>query len=277
MFRFGLTFGGGGARGAAHIGVLMEMAHIGLPPPDLITGTSIGGLVGGLLAAGRTNEEMVAFFQQLSLTRLYGRPGGLPALSSHRKLETLLEQTIGRPTFAQLAIPLALVTVDLARRQEIVLDEGDVVSAILATTAFPVVLPPVKRNGLDLIDGGVLNNVPFDVARARGATHVVAIELGNAAPYGSDVAYPAGRSLTARALALAQRQPLWQLLSAVTDILTAQSFQAHLAISKPDLLLRPELGTIGLFDFHRFDEALTAGRQAVQDKKDEMLKICHKQ
>lgn len=273
MFRLALTFGGGGARGAAHIGVLMEMAQLGLPPPNLITGTSIGGLVGGLLAAGRTHEEMVAFFQQLSLSRLYARPGGLPALSSQRKLETLLEQAIGRPTFAQLTIPLALVTVDLARRQEIVLDEGDVLLAILATTAFPVILPPVNHNGLKLIDGGVLNNVPFDVARARGATHVIAIELGNAAPYGSPAPYPAGRTFTARALALAHRQPLWQLLSAVTDILTAQSFQARLAISKPDLLLRPELGTIGLFDFHRFDEALAAGRQAVQDKKEQLLHL----
>src|SRR5690606_3233409 len=126
--------------------------------------------------------------------------------------EKLLVEMIGRPAFADLQIPLAVCTVDLVRRREVVLGEGDVVSALMATAAFPVLLPPVEREGLTLVDGGVLNNLPFDVARGRGATAVIAVELTNTAPYGTPVPRPEGRDLLALVMRFTQRQPMWQVL-----------------------------------------------------------------
>ena len=260
--KLGLTLGGGGARGAAHIGVLMELERLGVQP-DLITGTSMGGLVGGLVAAGLGAAEQNAFFQAIMRQRIYSRPGRRFSLIGNRKLEKLLEQMIGRPTFADLKIPLAVGAVDLVRRREVVLGEGDVISALLATAAFPVLLPPVEREGLTLIDGGVLNNLPFDVARARGATCVIAVELTNTAPYGTRAPRPEGRDWLALAMSFTQRQPLWQVLSTVTDIITTQSINTRLALSPPDVLIQPALGTIGLFDFYRLEEGIAAGRAAV--------------
>jgi NTE family protein len=121
-----------------------------------------------------------------------------------------------------------------------------------------------------LVDGGLVNNVPFDVARARGATYVVAVDLSNSLPYGADQEIPPGNSLVERALAATQRTSLWRILSATTDIITTQSVNARKAISPPDLIIRPAIGTIGLFDFHRLEEGLAAGEAAIQAIVDQL-------
>lgn len=271
--KLGLALGGGGARGAAHIGFLMEMKRLGLWP-DLLTGTSAGGIIGALVAAGLEMEVIAEFWGQLNLTQLFSLPGSKPAVMDNTKAAALLESAIGRPTFADLRLPLALVSVDLVSRQEVILDEGDVVSAVLATAAFPVLAPPIQRNGMTLIDGGVLNNVPFDIARARGATYVIAIDLSNTAPYGSLVEpHPSAPGLLGKALTVTQRWPIWQVASAVSDILTMQGVRARMAISPPDLLVRPEVGTIGLLDFYRTAEGIDAGKKAAQMHADALQKL----
>lgn len=264
--KFGLALGGGGARGAAHIGVLMELERHGLWP-DIVTGTSIGGLVGALVAAGLRPTEIKEVFAGMRFGKLYSLPWQKPAVMDNRKLERHLVESIGRPSFSELKIPLAVMATVLEERKEVVLDEGDVVTAVLATTAFPVALPPVKWQGKTLIDGGVLNNTPFDVARERGADIVLAVDLANSAPYGSPVEAPRGGNLLARLLSRAQGEPIYQAVSTLADILTYQNVISRLELSPPDLLLRPEIGTIGLFDFHLLDEGIRVGRQAAQSEE----------
>lgn len=271
--KIAFTLGGGGARGAAHIGVLVELERLGIRP-NLITGTSIGGLVAALYAAGQTPEQMLVFFQKLGLGQMYALPGSVPSLSSNSKIEKLLEETIGRITFADLKTPLAVVTTNLIARREVVLDEGDVISAVLATIAFPLLLPPVELPGQVLVDGGIVNNVPFDVARARGATFVIAVDLSNTAPFGApDTAEKPRTGLIARALTITRRNRTLQILSAVVDMLTVQSLNARLAISQPDVLIRPKLGTIGLLDFHRWNEGMEAGKTAVLEMEEQLTVI----
>jgi NTE family protein len=250
----------------------MEMERLGIQP-GLITGASIGGLLGGLLAAGLNSARLLSFLRELTPRRLYGRPDSGPALISNRPLERLIEKTVGRITFADLKTPLAVVTVDLVKRKEVIIDEGDLVSALLATSAFPVLLPPVERNGQVLMDGGVLNNIPFDIAHARGASCVIAVDLSNSAPYGLPVESPPASGLLARAMNFAQSQPLWQVVSTVTDIITIQSANARFVVSRPELTIRPDVGTIGLFDFHRLDEAVELGRAAARAVEGELCQL----
>lgn len=280
MGKLGIAFGGGGARGAAHVGVMMELKRLGIKP-DLVTGTSIGGLVAAMVASGISTDDMAAFFEEISLTHLYSLPTSIPALSHNSKLQRIIRQTLQAETFADLELPLAVVTVDLISRKEMILDEGDLLSAVLATMSIPVLLPPIERDGLILIDGGILNNVPFDVARARGSTYVIAIDLTNTAPFGTsddeDDAFHTPITMLERALAMTRRRRTWQILSTTTDIISSRSLSARLAISQPELIIRPEMGTMGLFDFHRWQEGIERGRQAVLDVEDELVALKNSQ
>lgn len=273
MKKFALTLGGGGARGAVHIGIWLEMEQMGLRP-QLITGTSIGGIIGGLIACGLTGAELVAFYRKLELGKLYALPTGKPAITDNKKFEKLIEDVIGRPTFADLKIPLAVVATDLVARHEVILDEGDLISAMLATSAFPIVLPPVERNDLILVDGGILNNVPFDIARARGATTVLAVTLSNSAPFGSETGSTSSfsRGILNRMLSAAEKTAMWQVASVISDILTTRSMETRQSISRPDILLRPYVGSMGLFDFDQIDEGIEAGRKAFQEAKGDIIK-----
>lgn len=269
--KIGLALGGGGARGAAHIGVLMELDRLQIRP-SLITGTSIGGLVGALVAAGLHTDDLITFFKQLTIGQVYGLPGGTAAISSNAKIEKLLQDAIGRITFTDLNIPLALVTTDLVTRKEVILDEGDLVEAILATIALPTIFPPVIHGKHILADGGLLNNVPFDVARARGATYVIAVSLANTAPYGTPVEATAPPpDVLSRALAYTKRLPTLQIVSVMNDIWSDVTLRTRLAISQPEVLLEPSMGTIGIFDTHRLQEGIRAGQQAVQEVEDKLL------
>jgi NTE family protein len=260
---FGLALGGGGARGAVHIGVFMELERLGLRP-DIVTGTSIGGLVGALIACGLDSGEITRVFRQMRFGKMYALPWQKPALMDTTKLEKLLRDTIGHRTFADLEIPLAVVATDLVKRVEVVIDTGDVVSAVLATTAFPVIFAPIIRNDQTLIDGGVLNNTPFNVALERGAKYVLAVDLANSAPYGTEVPFPPRNNILTRFLTRAQRDPMYQAVSTLADIMTAQNVKQQLNASKPDVFLQPDVGSIGLFDFHRLDEGIAVGRDAAQ-------------
>jgi NTE family protein len=268
----GLALGGGGARGAAHVGVLQELYEMGIRP-DLVTGTSIGGLVGALVAAGLSTAEMADTLESLSFNRIYSLPGRKPALVNNQRLEKLLVKKIGRPTFADLEIPLAVVVTDLVRREEVVLSEGDVVSAVLATTAFPIALPPIEREGRMLVDGGILNNTPFDVAYHMGATAVLAIDLSNSAPYGTPIPRASKGNLLTRLLTLTSRQPLYQTLATTADILTAANVEARRAARPPTVLLRPDIGTLGLFEFHRTQEGISVGRETARAAADELAAL----
>ncbi len=261
---FGLALGGGGARGAAHIGVFMELEQLGLTP-DFVVGTSIGGIVGALIAAGLDSEQLVDVFQQLQFGKMYALPWRKPAMMDTHKLEKLLRKTIGVRQFEELDISLALVTTDLIDRVEVVIDKGDIVSAVLATTAFPVVFPPVRRDGKTLIDGGVLNNTPFNVALERGTKYTVAVDLSNSAPYGSPVPYPPRNNILTRLLTRTQRDPMYQSVSTLADIITARNVKDHMKHAQPTVFLEPDMGSIGLFDFHRLQEGIAAGRQVVNE------------
>lgn len=271
--RIGLALGGGGARGAAHIGVLMELERLGIRP-DLITGTSIGGLVGALYAAGTGCEALTDCFRRINISSMYSFAASAPSLTGVTKIEQLLESVMGRPTFAELKTPLSVVTTDLVSRKEVILDEGDVLTAVLATIAIPILFPPVEREGMVLTDGGILNNTPFSIARARGATYVIAVDLSNTSPYGTpDKPAPLPTGVLAKALAMTQRRKTWQIMSVVADIITAQTLQKHLAISRPEVLLQPHMGSIGLFDFHRLDDGIEAGRTAVREMEAQLSVI----
>ena len=177
--KLGLALGCGGSRGIAHIGFLQALEEAGIKP-DCISGCSMGSVVGAAYAAGLTPEEMkkaalsLRFFDLVSVTR---RPGGLLDTHSIRKL---LIKYIGDITFADLKIPYSCVAVDMLTQQVIELKEGSVIDAVIASSSIPAVFKPTEKDGLRLVDGGVLERVPVRRVKDLGATKVVAVDvLGN--------------------------------------------------------------------------------------------------
>ncbi len=175
----GLVFGGGGARGWAHVGVARALREIGVRP-DLVAGTSVGSIAAAAFASGRF-EAFEALGQAMDwrmVARLFielGRPKA--GLIEGRRIQSLLRELLPSCRIEELPIPFAAVATDLHDQSEVVLRAGALQGAIRASIAIPGVFTPVEREGRYLVDGGLVNPLPVSVARALGATKVIAVDV----------------------------------------------------------------------------------------------------
>ena len=204
--KVGLVLGGGGAKGAAEVGVLKVIEEAGIPI-DYIVGTSIGSIVGGLYAAGYTADELDTLFQtqewlslltdrkadlsnepyreQDGVTYVFGFPvrdrnsSGFGMMRGAR-IEQVLDSMVsvrGCTDFESLRIPFRCVAADIRTAEEVVLSKGIVATAMRASMAIPGIFKPVSKGDWLLVDGGMLNNLPVDVCRKMGADIVIAVDL----------------------------------------------------------------------------------------------------
>jgi NTE family protein len=173
-----VALGGGGARGYSHVGVLRRLEQEGYRI-RAVAGTSFGGIVAALYAAGHSPTEIEEIFCRVDQSKLYARaPGDGPALMGLVGVTQWLDEILGGCTFADLKVPCALTAVDLNSGKEVILSEGSVRDAVLATIAIPGMFPAVHINGWELVDGGVLNPIPVSVARSLAPGFpVVAVNL----------------------------------------------------------------------------------------------------
>ncbi len=238
--KVGLVLGGGGARGLAHIGVLKVLMREAVPV-DFIAGTSMGGIIGGAFAAGKSIEEienlansMTSLRQQIKLVdfKLTGK-----GLVKGTRLYRLLASMIGEEvTFDQLHIPTAMVAVDIITGREVVLSEGKVVDAIRASMSVPGFFEPVRRGDLLLVDGGVLNNVPVDVACRAGCEITIAVDVLPNYPQNQPGLPPVVGPIVTPLLPQS-----FQDLSHILMIMLSELTEARLRVCPPSLILRPEL------------------------------------
>ncbi len=205
--KIGLVLGGGGAKGAAEVGVLKVLEEAGVKP-DYIVGTSIGSIVGGLYAAGYTATELETMFKtQEWLTLLTDRDAGLsnepyttkngityifgfPIIDSKsdkgigmikgERIEHVLDSMLsvkGKKKIEKLNIPFCCIAADIRTAEEVVLSKGSIASAMRASMAIPGIFKPVKKGDWLLVDGGMLNNLPVDVCKSMGADIIIAVDL----------------------------------------------------------------------------------------------------
>jgi NTE family protein len=172
----GLVLGGGATRGFAHIGVIkvLEEAEI---PVDYVAGASIGSVIGAAYCAGfgwREIEDHALRIKWRNLVKFHPCSRGLFLAD---KLESYLGRLIGGKQFTDLDIPLAVTAVDAQDGRQIVIDTGNVASAVRASCSVPGIFLPYERNGSVLIDGGMRNSVPADVVRRMGAEFVIGVNL----------------------------------------------------------------------------------------------------
>lgn len=275
--KIGLVLSGGGARGAAHIGVLkvLEQQRI---PIDFIAGTSMGSIVGGLYASGMTADEIEEVITGLDWNEILrdapnrqdkkiirketeerfsigGKPGfrdgdiTLPIGMIHGQnilpvLQELSHHVAHVNNFNQLPIPFRAVATDIVNGRMVVLKEGSLALSMRASMGVPSVFTPTNIDGVMLVDGGLTNNLPVDVVQRMGADIIIAVDIST--PYRTKE----------------ELKNLLHITDQMTRILTGVNTIARRAmLREQDILISPQLGDITATDFDRASEAIPLGTE----------------
>lgn len=286
--RIGLALGSGGGRGWAHIGVLRALSRAGVRP-DVICGTSIGALVGGVYLAGHL-DSLDAWARGLTGLRMLRymdlRVSGGGLLGGDR-LTKLLDDHIGETRVEDLSRAFAAVATELPTGHEIWLTEGSLVDAVRASFALPGIFTPVAWHDRWLVDGALVNPVPVSVCRALRCRLVIAVNLnadmvgkerliaeggpGQALRQAQDEAKSKRRALPKPVASLTRRifgapqdegPSVFDVMVSSLNVIQDRVGRSRLAGDPPDVTIAPRLGHMGLLEFDRADEAIAEGEAA---------------
>ncbi|MEZ9697998.1 patatin-like phospholipase family protein [Vibrio sp. 10N.261.46.E12] len=284
-----VVLAGGGAKGAAHIGVLKALEEMRIPV-DYITGTSMGSYVGGLYATGMSAGEIESFIYTVDWNRGYrdrvnrserrvrdkeyedryqlntdlglgwGEIKARKGVVQGQNMLRILRETTGNlsplDSFDHLAIPYRSVATDIIELEEVVIDHGHLVDAMMASMSVPGALPPYSLDGRMLVDGGVTNNMPVDVARAMGADIVIAVDISTN--------YKGKEDFT-NFLAAADQ---------LSNYLVQRSTQEQAeTLTDDDVFLRPDVGQMETTEFDKMPGAYQAGYDAAIQNSSELSKL----
>ncbi|GAA5192034.1 patatin-like phospholipase family protein [Ferrimonas gelatinilytica] len=287
--KIGVALSGGGAKGAAHIGVLRVLEEQRVPV-DVIAGTSMGAYVAGLYSLGLSADEIQArmdaldfntgFSDEIPRRQLNFREKAqrdyfpidpkmgfnegeftLPkGLLEGQTMSVLVRRSLGPvpevPDFDQLPIPLRTVATDLASREPKVFSSGNLAIAMQASMTVPGALAPVEVDGRLLVDGGLVNNLPVDQVKAMGADIVIAVDIG--APLMEEEELDSVVSV------------LGQLSSYLTNISRDQQVAL---LTERDLLVIPDINGVGVSDFDKMPEMVIRGETAMYSQLDELAPL----
>jgi NTE family protein len=285
--RIGLALGAGSARGWAHIGAIRALEERGIEP-DVVCGTSIGALVAAAYASNQLHrlEEWVSGLAWTTVVRLMDLTwkGGL---IRGERLFKLFRTTFVEHDISELPVLFGAVATELASGREVWLREGNVLDAVRASIAQPGLFTPAVRDGMVLVDGGLVNPVPVSMCRALGADLVIAVDLswGKFGPYrdrgkGREAAVAAPREVPGW---LERLKPAWlgraplpadvervaipsifEVFNTALDIGMQRVARSRLAGDPADVLITPLLPDFGSMEYHRAKEAIEEGRAAVE-------------
>lgn len=172
----GLALGGGAVRGFAHLGVLQVLQREGFTP-SFIAGTSVGSLVGALLAAGLSADTILETARDIRWKNLVKPTVPKYGLLNTEGLKNLVNELVDGCTVEELPVPYKAVAVDISRGSLSVIDSGPVGDAVQASCSVPGIFEPVQQGDSMLVDGGVINNLPADILHDMGADYVIAVDL----------------------------------------------------------------------------------------------------
>lgn len=164
QYRLGLALSGGGAKGIAHLGIFQAMEERGLKP-GIISGTSAGALAGALYADGNKPQDILALFNNKRFKEFGGLSMPRGGLFKMTRFRAFLEKNLKARTFEELEIPLLIITTDIALGKTVVFSSGDLISAIVASCAVPIVFTPIEIEGKYYVDGGIFKNFPVSTIR----------------------------------------------------------------------------------------------------------------
>lgn len=271
--KISLALGGGGIKGIAHIGVLDRLVKEGFQIAA-IAGTSAGGLAGAMFAAGYSPEEMRSIIEGINPARMYARrPEDGPSLLGYAGIAETLLEILRDTTFSDLKIPFGCTAVNINTSCEVYLKEGRVLDALLATMAIPGVFPAKKHGDAELIDGGVLDPVPVNLARRLlPASPVVAVALTPEQerwPQIPQVHFISHASLPLpspiiEGIARLRFAQAFHIFVQSIDISSRMITELRLELDHPDVIIRPDVYQYGLLETANPDELYQAGYLAAE-------------
>jgi len=246
--KVGLALGGGAARGLAHIGVLEVLEQEGIPI-DMIAGTSMGAIIGGVYAKTKNAKAMRPVAIAFGLRKIrYFSDFAIPrtGIIKGRRIEDELKMVIGGNTeFHDLQIPFSCVAVDIDNGEEVVLNDGKVWEAVRASSSIPVVFALRNWRGRNLVDGGLMNPVPTKTVREMGADFVISV---NVLPYKAESD---------------KREPSIFSIMLKSFYILDSKFIAE-SLRTADAVIEPDVVHISFTDFQRADECIEKGAAAAR-------------
>jgi NTE family protein len=265
-----LALGGGGVRGVAHIGVLRTLENHGFKI-KAIAGTSAGGLVGAVYAAGFSTEKIEETAHKMDKERSFHRHSNdNPSLLGISGIASKLSELLGDRTFDELKIPFAATAVSLHSGKEIILTKGKVIDAVLATIAIPGVFPSQTIGGRVLIDGGVLDPVPVQVARCMNPNLPVVAVMLHKTPDDWEpeelplpLSIPGPTPLVDRLSKLRPVQAL-KIFARSIEVSSKHLSELSMKIYKPEVIITPRVGHIGIMEDININELIQEGINATE-------------
>jgi len=273
-----LALGGGGAKGNSHIGVIRRLQKDGYKI-EAVAGTSFGGIVSVFYALGYSPDEIEDMFAALDQRRLYGHGAGEgPSLLGLAGATKWLKNTIGKRTFKDLKIPCILTAADLRCGCEVLLSEGSLVDALLATIAIPGIFPAKRIGDLELVDGGTLDPVPVAPVRSL-APHLPVVAVVLTLPIGVPAktwTIPVPEYVPQMFLERISKLPYTQALDVFLrslDMVNRAVTEYRLEVDKPEFILRPAVTHIDVLDRVDVHEIARYGDDIVEASLPELRKL----
>jgi len=275
-----IALGGGGIRGIAHIGVIRCLESHGFSIKS-IAGTSAGGLIGAAFAAGYTSEEIEEAASKFSDNRNFKRQStDNPSLLGVQGISNLLQKMLGDKRIEDFPIPFVTTAVSIKTGQEIFLNKGKAIDAILATIAIPGVLPSQEIGGRILMDGGVLDPVPVRAARGLNPTLPIVAVVLNKKPIGynyKESPLPFSIQIPSTIVEQIAKIPLVEALTIFTrsvEVSSDRLSELNLIIDKPDVIIEPIVGQYNLLDKVNAIDLIKAGKIAAELVIPDLEKAC---
>lgn len=260
--KVGLALGSGVARGLAHIGVLEVLEREGIPI-DMISGTSMGAIIGAAYANNKSARQIREFALDLGwkkMVPLLDLTAPKTGFIGGRRIKKRLKEIIGEVSFADLAKPFVCVATDVITGEEVVFRDGTVLDAVIASISLPIIFRATKWQGRYLVDGTLVTPVPVRVLKEMGADFIISVNvlqhLGEKTPW-----HPKDVKET--------KEPnIFNIMIQTVNILASRLVES--SVSSADVVIEPNMVGIGLADFHRAEECIQRGELAAQDSLPEI-------
>jgi NTE family protein len=282
--KIGLALGSGSSRGWSHIGIISELATLGIHP-DIVCGTSVGAMVGAAYATGKLEKlrRWACSVTKFDVARFLDISTSFTGFVNTERFNQFLNENIAADEDLIEGLPkvYAAIATDLDTGREVWLQNGSVLQAVWSSMALPGLFPAIRHNNRWLVDGGLVNPVPVSVCRALGADLVIAVNLNGdivskrvnkiAAKNGNPVSGKLSElvkeytSLSFFEPANKEQPPsLLDAIAASVKITQDRITRSRLAGEPPDIVFTPKLSGIGLLELYRAEEAIEEGHKCVQ-------------